>query len=92
MQFPRIDPVEELRLRRWARENYLPAAQRRPEWHPVILDEMLARDDELRIARVESARRNDVARTIRPARYFVLHGSHMSLADRQPSSSEQQAR
>lgn len=92
MQVPAIDPIEELRLRRWARENYAPAAQRRAEWHPVILDEMLAKDDEIRMARSEASRRDDVARTLRPARYFVLHGSHMSLSDRQPSTIEPQAR
>jgi hypothetical protein len=35
-----IDFIEELRLRRWARENYVPAAQRQPTWHPVVLEEM----------------------------------------------------
>jgi len=35
-----IDFIEELRLRRWARENYVPAAQRQLTWHPVVLEEM----------------------------------------------------
>jgi hypothetical protein len=39
-----LDLIEELRLRRWARENYVPRSQRQLSWHPVILDEMGRRD------------------------------------------------
>ena len=39
--------LDELRLRRWARENYVPAAERPADWDPIVLDEMLARDGEL---------------------------------------------
>ena len=39
-----VDFIEELQLRRWARENYVPAASRVVHWHPVILDEMQQRD------------------------------------------------
>ena len=35
-----VDFIEELRLRRWARENYVPRDRRKLSWHPVILDEM----------------------------------------------------
>lgn len=42
-----LDIIEELRLRRWARENYVPPEQRCPDWHQVILDEMARRDLEL---------------------------------------------
>jgi hypothetical protein len=42
-----IDPVEEMRLRTWARRNYEPHQQERDsEWHPVILDEMRRKDGE----------------------------------------------
>lgn len=42
-----IDPVEEMRLRTWARRNYQPHQQERDtEWHPVILDEMRRKDSE----------------------------------------------
>ncbi len=34
-----VDLIEELRLRRWARENYVPADEREPSWHPIILEE-----------------------------------------------------
>ena len=39
-----VDFIDELRLRRWARENYVPAESRIIHWHPVILDEMQQRD------------------------------------------------
>lgn len=41
-----VDFIEELRLRRWARENYVPPHQREQSWHPVILDEMDCKDRE----------------------------------------------
>jgi hypothetical protein len=47
-----VDFIEELRLRRWARENYVPLSQRQLSWHPVILDEMIRKDDE--VAEVEA--------------------------------------
>lgn len=43
-----LDLIEELRLRRWARENYVPSAERQADWHTVIHDEMLRRDLEQR--------------------------------------------
>ena len=42
-----VDFIEELRLRRWARENYVPRNQRELSWHPVILDEMTRKDADL---------------------------------------------
>jgi hypothetical protein len=41
-----LDFIEELRLRRWARENYVPRPRRQLSWHPVILDEMTRKDHE----------------------------------------------
>ena len=41
-----IDFIEELRLRRWARENYVPPGQRKRNWHPVVHDEMKKKDGE----------------------------------------------
>jgi len=41
-----LDLIEELRLRRWARENFVPVEQRLTSWHPVILDEMGRKDGE----------------------------------------------
>ena len=39
-----MDLIEELRLRRWAREHYVPQERRESNWHPVILDEMSRKD------------------------------------------------
>jgi len=41
-----VDVVMELRLRRWARQNYVPANRRRETWHPIVLEEMSLRDEE----------------------------------------------
>ncbi len=43
-----IDFIEELKLRRWARENYVPQPKRDRTWHPVIHDEMGRKDRDLR--------------------------------------------
>ncbi len=42
-----VDFIEELRLRRWAREHYVPRNQREMSWHAVILDEMDRKDREM---------------------------------------------
>ena len=41
-----VDLIEELRLRRWAREHYVPADRRESSWHPVVLDEMVRKEHE----------------------------------------------
>jgi hypothetical protein len=41
-----MDLIEELRLRRWAREHYVPRGQRQHSWHPVIHEEMSKKDYE----------------------------------------------
>jgi hypothetical protein len=41
-----VDFIEELRLRRWAREHYVPPDRRESNWHPVILDEMGRKETE----------------------------------------------
>lgn len=43
----RLDLTTELRLRRWARQHYVPQAQRSARWHSVVLEEMQRRDAEL---------------------------------------------
>jgi len=42
-----VDLIEELKLRRWARENYVPCEERNRYWHPVILEEMFRKDEEI---------------------------------------------
>ena len=46
-----LDLIEELRLRRWARENFVPVDQRQTNWHPVILEEMDRKDGEPALSR-----------------------------------------
>jgi phage antirepressor YoqD-like protein len=43
-----LDFIEELRLRRWARENYVSREQRQVSWHPVVLEEMDRKDLEIK--------------------------------------------
>jgi hypothetical protein len=42
-----VDAIEEIRLRTWARKNYTPAQKRDETLHPIILDEMKRKDEEL---------------------------------------------
>jgi hypothetical protein len=42
-----LDFIEELRLRRWAREHYVPPEDRSATWHPIVLQEMAAKDRDL---------------------------------------------
>ena len=44
---PVVDFVRELRLRQWARQNFVPPESRKASWHPVVLDEMRCRDQEI---------------------------------------------
>ena len=44
-----LDFIEELRLRRWAREHYVPQSERKSSWHPVIQDEMVRKDVETEV-------------------------------------------
>lgn len=39
-----IDLIDEFRLRRWARENYVPTENRDDAWHRIVLDEMSSID------------------------------------------------
>jgi hypothetical protein len=39
--------ASELRLRRWARLNYVSPDRRPASWHPIVLAEMSCRDAEL---------------------------------------------
>lgn len=36
--------IEELKMRRWARENYVPKDKRPHSWHPVVHEEMEKKD------------------------------------------------
>ena len=47
MEVVRLDLASELRLRRWARLNYVSPDRRPDSWHPIVLDEMRCRDEEI---------------------------------------------
>jgi len=43
-----VDFIAELRLRQWARTNYVAAEHRiDSQWHPIVLDEMRRKDTDL---------------------------------------------
>jgi hypothetical protein len=42
-----FDFIEEIRLRTWARENYVPVDERDDSWHPIVLEEMHSKDVEI---------------------------------------------
>ena len=42
-----VDFIEEIRLRTWARENYVSEEDRDESWHYVVLEEMRSKDLEL---------------------------------------------
>jgi hypothetical protein len=48
-QMLELDLIKELRLRRWARQNYVPSSQRSHTWHAVVLEEMRRKDVELEL-------------------------------------------
>jgi hypothetical protein len=35
-----LDFIQELQMRRWAREHYVPRDQRQTSWHPIVIQEM----------------------------------------------------
>jgi hypothetical protein len=73
------DLVQELRLRRWARENYVPVEQRDQSWHGHVLDEMQRKDHELNVA----AEYGGVAQRIVPLvseHGPALRGPHRDIA------------
>jgi hypothetical protein len=44
-----VDLIEEVRLRTWARLNYVAPEGRDSSWHPIILDEMERKDVDLAV-------------------------------------------
>jgi hypothetical protein len=42
-----LDFIEELRLRRWARENWVPPEERSDSWHPIVHQEMEKKETEM---------------------------------------------
>ena len=42
-----VDFIEELQMRRWAREHYVPRNKRETTWHPIVHEEMQKKDFEV---------------------------------------------
>jgi hypothetical protein len=89
-----IDVIEELQLRRWAREHYVTPDLRTATQHPVVSHEMRLRDAEIII---DSRSRDSVVAFVPLAPMVIqrLHGPH-ELPDqpallRQPETSDAKA-
>ena len=75
-----VDLIRELRLRRWARRNYVPDEQRGETWHPIVLDEMRSKDAELE----NQTKRRPVGSSyvpLPPVGIHLLHGGHTQQVD-----------
>lgn len=75
-----LDLVHELRLRCWARENYVPASQRDGNWPGVVQDEMRRRDLELAEAAEQAHGSVHGGRRIVPLMpdgCWTVHGPHV---------------
>ena len=71
-----IDIIEELQLRRWARENYVAAERRNHCWHPVVLDEMSRRDREVHESPARLMTTIDTAAIGRHHHFHLGHAWH----------------
>lgn len=77
-----LDVIDELMYRCWARRNFLPPELREADWHPVILEEMAAKDYEL----LEESRRETTINQPPHSRFVPLvptitHLVHPAHAD-----------
>ena len=70
-----LDLVSELRLRRWAREHYVPAEQRDDTWHLVVLNEMESKDSDC-IAQQQSQPASLAFVPLAPESVFIRDDRH----------------
>ncbi len=73
------DLVEELVLRRWAREHYVTPDKRDLNWHWVVLDEMDHKDREAAEAAEYALSGRRVVPLV-PEADWTLHGPHCEAA------------
>lgn len=87
MNAEHVDLVEELRLRQWARINYVPKRLRDAKWHPIVLDEMQRRENEIAEQRLNDStawenptpvRRGAACVPLMPTQIFMVHPGHTS--------------
>jgi hypothetical protein len=78
-----LDVLEELRLRRWAREHYVGSEERDATWHPIVLEEMEQKERELADA---ALLRRPVGALVPLApgsgRFFIIDDAHSLGAER----------
>lgn len=79
MSIAGLDVVDELRLRRWARENFVPAEERDATWHAVVLNEMSRKDAELHEA-ADSDAAGRAYVPLHPGGFLTLHGPHIETS------------
>ncbi len=71
-----IDLIQELRLRKWARENYVPVAVRNDdEWHPIVLNEMRRKDSDVQQHELNSNVLSSFV-PLAPKVTHIIHGAH----------------
>lgn len=74
-----VDLIEELQLRRWARQHYLPPDQRPTFWHPIVLEEMAFRDQEDAHRPASETETWGPFVPLAPLDWFDLHAAHGSV-------------
>ena len=77
-----VTPTRELRLRRWARENYTHPRNRQEGWNSIVLEEMQVRDQELLEEFSQPITMSHGYVPLAPTNYQILHTAHASI--RQP--------
>jgi hypothetical protein len=70
-----IDLIEELRLRNWARANYVLPELRDPGWHPLVLEEMRLKDTEFEMLDDRSHRARALV-PLAPDCFYQRHPYH----------------
>ena len=73
--YANVDLIKELRLRRWARCNYVTQSERRDSWHPIVLDEMSKRDLERDLETFQQPPSSGFV-PLEPTEFRYLHGPH----------------
>jgi hypothetical protein len=74
-----IDLIQELRLRKWARQNYVSPERRGKNWHPIVLEEMQFRDEELRDVHGDLPASNSAFVPLAPTEVFFIDARHESV-------------
>lgn len=76
---PELSLEDEFRIRRWAREYYVPPEQRHRTWHPVFLEEMQRIDLERQCAESRNSRAYSWV-PLEPGDFYRLDPHHAALS------------